>query len=190
MKKMMLSAALLLCTFWSNAQDSGNEPQTDFKRFYINASSDFTDEYSSSAFLGFEYQFKNESSLGISLSYRDSKNVANYFSPDLTNYGFQLQFNHDWSSLIGLNTDKFDLYTGLNFGSTHQEVKQGDALVKVFDTSYNFFTAGGQLGARYFFYKGLGVNVERNANSDFDGANVRFGSDPRIGVRTGLTYKF
>ncbi|MFT3796100.1 outer membrane beta-barrel protein [Flavobacterium sp.] len=190
MKKIMLSAALLLCAFLSNAQESGNEPKTDFKRFYINASSDFTDEYSSSAFLGFEYQFKNESSVGISFSYRESKDVNNFYTPDLTNYGFQLQFNHDWSRLIGLNTNKFDLYTGLNFGLTRQEVKQGNALVSIYEDGSNFFTAGGQLGARYFFYKGLGVNVELNANSDFDGANIKFGSDPRIGVRTGLTYKF
>jgi|GEM_PF-7102965 len=208
MKKIIL-AALLLCAGLSFAQTV--ETPNIFKRFYINAGSDFTDFQNErkNAYVGFEYRLKDDSSIGINLAYKESPGqiTSNAFGGQTIsngygghNYAFQFQFNHDWSRAIGLNTDKFDVYTGLNLGMTFQQAEFpqfsgpfnppfGPSNTQtVNNTSIDL---GGQFGIRYFVYKNIGIHLEVNTNRSISGDRYDLGIDPRkVEFRTGLTYKF
>jgi hypothetical protein len=208
MNKIIL-AAFVLCAGHSFAQTA--ETPNNFKRFYISAGADFTDFQNDrkNAYVGFEYRLKGESSIGLNLGYKESPSqvVSNSFGGQTIsngygghNYAFQLQFNHDWSSTIGLNSDKFDIYTGLNLGMTFQQAEYQQFFgpfnppfgagntQTINNTSVDM---GGQFGIRYFVYKNIGINLEVNANRSVSGDRFDLGIDPRrIEFRTGLTYKF
>jgi hypothetical protein len=192
MKKIMLFASVILCAFVSKAQET--KTKTDFKRFYINAGADFTDyNLTTNGYVGLAYKLKDESSVGLNLFYKNAGRQTGFVSGNGTNYGFQLQFNHDWAEKLGMNTDKFDVYTGLNLGMTFQNIDaplyvNPYATTKITNTSYDF---GGQLGIRYFIFKNIGIHLEANTNRAFGGNRLELTSNPRkVEIRTGLTFKF
>ena len=191
MKKIMLFASVLLCAIVSQAQDT--EPKTDFKRFYVNAGADFTDYHlTKNGYAGLEYRLKSESSIGLNLFYKEVPHKNGYSANFGKNYGFQLQFNHDWSKEIGLDTSKFDVYTGLNIGMTFQEAQArnmfGPGRSNFNNTSID---VGGQFGIRYFVFKNIGIHLEANTNKAVNGNRFELGPNARdIELRTGLTYKF
>lgn len=174
--------------------------KVDYKRFYVNAGADFTDyQLTRNFYAGLEYKLRDESSVGLNLFYKDVPFEQGYSVAYGTNYGFQLQANHDWAASVGLDTGKFDFYTGLNADVNFQESQAPGfgfpfapfAPQQTATVNHTAFTVGGQLGLRYFFYKNLGVHVEANANRAVSGTRLDLGPNPRyIEIRTGLTYKF
>ena len=101
-----------------------------------------------------------------------------YYSEKFT--GLQFQFNHDWSKLLGINHEKFDIYTGVNFGvgriiKSDYVYSNGNVLLGHGDTYISF---GSQIGARYFISKSIGINTEINYSRGF------------TQIKTGLSYKF
>lgn len=194
MKKIIL-AAFVLSVGMAHAQT--DETPNKFKHFYVNAGADFTDyNLTKNAYLGLEYRLKDESSLGVNLFYKDVPYDSGYSVYFGTNYGFQLQANHDWSSSLGLNTDKFDVYTGLNAGMTFQNLEQrnvffGNQFGPRNDVKNTSINVGGQLGIRYFIFKNIGIHLEANTNQRVSGDRFDLGPNPRhIELRTGLTFKF
>jgi opacity protein-like surface antigen len=156
-----------------------------FKRFYINGGTNLSvfnpDNKLNNGYLGFEYKFLDESSIGLNLSYTNlTYNTSSGYSlGDPKKFGFQFQFNHDWSKNIGLNTNKFDVYTGLGLGLSFFESKNfkiNDQSYGGSDTNFNF---GGQMGLRYFITKSIGINTELNFSTEKD-----------YQLKTGLTYRF
>lgn len=182
MKKLFLITVSVFAVQFSNAQE---ETPTKKNHFLINAGTQFTDfdalEKNKNIYLGAEYKFKNDLSLGLKYTYSDlsysHKGASFVGAPKLNS--FQLQFNNDWSEKIGLNTDKFDLYTGVNvgldfFSSKDFTFPSGGIAEGRTNTE---FLAGGQIGFRYFITKKIGVQTELNLNN-----NKNY-------ITTGLTFK-
>lgn len=209
MRKFLL-AGCVLCAGLTYAQNA--ETQNPYKRFYVNAGADFTDLQNNkkNVYVGFEYRLKDDSSIGLTLGYKEAPDqvTSNAFGGQTTtsaqfgghNLAFQLQFNHDWSRVLGIDTDKFDIYTGLNIGMTFQQAEYRQFLgpfappfgaSNVQTVNNTSVDLGGQLGIRYFVYKNIGIHLEANTNSSVTGDRYNIGVDPRrIELRTGLTYKF
>ena len=182
MKKLFFITVSVFAFQLSNAQE-----ETPIKKshFLINAGTQFTDfdalEKNKNIYLGVEYKFKNDLSLGLKYTYSDlsysHKGVGFVGAPKLNS--FQLQFNNDWSEKIGLNTDKFDLYTGVNVGldffSTKDFTFPSGGIAKGWTNTE--YLAGGQIGFRYFVTKRIGIHSEINLNTN------------KSYISTGLTFK-
>lgn len=185
MKKLLYLSVAFISFQFVNAQDKEKINST--KKFYLNTGMQFESfdylKKNKNFYVGGEYKLSDTESIALNLNYFDKgyENVG--YSSILGNpksFGFQFQFNHDWSKLIGLNNDKFDLYTGVNLGLAFTKYNDytypnGVTIKSYNDTELN---AGGQIGFRYFFTKNLGISTELNLNQ----SNTH--------LKTGLTYKF
>lgn len=171
MKKIVLLILAILSFQITSAQEKQKENNS-FKRFYLNAGMQFTSfdfiEKNKNFYLGGEYKLNDTESIGLVLNYYDkSYNTGGSFTlGNPKTFGFQFQFNHDWSKLIGLNNDKFDLYTGVGVGLAFSESSEyiylGGELIN--STSNTDFNLGGQIGLRYFITKNIGISTELNMN--------------------------
>lgn len=191
MKKLFFITVSVFAFQFSNAQEAAPIKKN---QFLINAGTQFSNfdalEKNKNIYLGVEYKFKNDLSLGLKYTYSDlsfnHKNARTIGAPKLSS--FQLQFNNDWSEKIGLNTDKFDVYTGVSFGlSTFTNNKaflyQTNEIIDD-NLSLTEFVAGGQIGFRYFITKRIGVQTELNFNT-----NKNYIDTNRISIGAGLTFK-
>ena len=171
MKKHLLIVVTSFVTTYSIAQDKDAHAQ----KFQINFGSDSFRNLKNSYF-GFDYKIDDEVSIGLNASWSGSLN--NLYSNGYNDRGaiFSFHTNFDWAKKIGLNTNKFDIYTGFNTGRA-----------TVWSTAYNTsekisnsaFTVGGQFGLRYFFTKNIGINAEINGGV--------INNNP---IRAGLSIKF
>ncbi|RXR16332.1 hypothetical protein EQG63_11990 [Flavobacterium amnicola] len=182
MKKLFIITVSVLAVQFSNAQE---EAPIKKNQFLVNAGTQFTNfdalEKNKNIYMGVEYKFKNDLSLGLKYTYSDlsysHKGAGVVGAPKLNS--FQLQFNNDWSEKIGLNTEKFDVYTGVNVGldffSSKDFVFPSGGIAKGWTNTE--YLAGGQIGFRYFITKRIGVQTELNFNTN------------KTYLSTGLTFK-
>lgn len=185
MKKLVLFMLALISFQFATAQDKEKENNS-FKRFYLNAGMQFTSfdfiEKNKSFYIGGEYKLTDNESIALNLNYYDrGYNVTNQYNVgNPKSIGFQIQFNHDWSKLIGLNNDKFDVYTGVGLGIEYTKSKDftypDGAVIK--GRSTGEFNFGGQIGLRYFITKNIGISTELNMNVN------------ESHLKTGVTYRF
>lgn len=182
MKKLFLLTATLITLQLANAQETDKPKKS---HFLFNAGTQFTDfdalEKNKNLYLGVEYKFKNDLSIGLKYTYSDlsyAHGAVRVLGAPKEN-SFQLQFNNDWSEKIGLNTEKFDVYTGISVGYSilrSNEIILNPGMIYPSSDRRDFFT-GGQIGFRYFFTKRLGFQTEWNMNN-----RTNY-------VTTGLTFK-
>jgi hypothetical protein len=180
MKKTITILAVISSLSFVNAQEIKK------KKIYFNTGIGLTDSrdfnWSKNFYIGAEYKFTDTESMAVSfenseLNYLTFSNEK-YYSEKFT--GLQFQFNHDWSKLLGINHEKIDIYTGVNFGvgriiKSDYQYSNGNVLLGHRDTYISF---GSQIGARYFIAKNLGINTEINYSRGF------------TQIKTGLSYKF
>lgn len=170
MKKILLITISIFTFQFSNAQEVETPKKN---QFLFNIGTQFSEfdalEKNKTIYLGAEYKFKNDLSLGLKYTYSDlsySHKGASVLGAPKSN-SFQIQFNNDWSEKIGLNTDKFDVYTGVSLGLNFYHYNSftfpnGKTESGWSNTEY---LAGGQIGLRYFITKRLGVHTELNLNN-------------------------
>ncbi|WP_310556497.1 outer membrane beta-barrel protein [Flavobacterium sp.] len=183
MKKLLITTVTLIGIQFANAQEENTPEKNNFKRFYINAGSNIINSDSdfnlNNGYLGLEYKFKDESSIGLNLKYSnltdENEPTRTIGNPKL--FGFQFQFNHDWSEKLGLDTTKFDMYTGLGLGLNFYDSKQIVYNGYLYGGSETKLSLGGQLGMRYFITKRIGINTELGLQND------------QISLKTGLTFR-
>jgi hypothetical protein len=185
MKKLIYLSLAFISFQFVNAQDK--EKINSNKKFYLNTGIQFESldylKRNKNFYIGGEYKLNDTESIALNLNYFDMGYENAGGSSLLGNpksFGFQFQFNHDWSKLIGLNNDKFDLYTGVGLGLAFTKVNNyiypnGITSKEFSETELNM---GGQIGLRYFVTKNIGVSTELNFNLD------------NTHLKTGLTYKF
>jgi hypothetical protein len=180
MKNTITILAVISSLSFVNAQEIKK------KKFYFNTGIGLTDSrdfnWSKNFYIGAEYKFTDTESMAVNfenaeLNYLTFSNEK-YYSEKFT--GLQFQFNHDWSKLLGINHEKFDIYTGVNFGvgriiKSDYVYSNGNVLLGHGDTYISF---GSQIGARYFISKSIGINTEINYSRGF------------TQIKTGLSYKF
>lgn len=170
MKKLFLITVTALACQFAKAQETESLKKN---HFLWNVGTQFTDfdalEKNKNLNLGAEYKFKNDLSIGLKYTYSDlsfqHKGTGTLGAPKLNS--FQLQFNNDWSDKIGLNTEKFDVYTGVTVGLNFFSYK---SITPVTGTNYSARTnteyiTGGQIGFRYYFTKNLAIHTELNLNN-------------------------
>lgn len=157
MRKILL-ITVFICTSAAIAQKNDSAE----KKFQVNIGGSLLDAKIKNFYVGADYKVSDEMSIGLNYS-RSETMYANRYSTEDHNF-FQFQTNMDWAKKIGLNTKKFDLYTGFNF-----------AVVSFTQTGSNFngrlekdyidsdISFGGQVGVRYFITKNIGLNFELNA---------------------------
>ena len=127
--------------------------------------------------LEYERRINTEISYGASINYYQSKRflTSDTFNGVITNqdtnrnsaFGFSLNVKYDWSKLIGLNTEKIDLFTGTSLGVSNSEYliysttqSGNDITTKTTTLSGNNYFIGTSLGARYWFTKNIGISAE------------------------------
>lgn len=164
MKKQILLLTMFSCFAISNAQESIPIQKNQFN-FYRNISEKhIKDDYT----IGYERKLNNEVSIGLNLNYSFSDNYSTILEKNKS-MGASISFNYDWSKIIGLNTDKFDIYTGANLGVSKVKYNYMSNYypLNIVQYSSEEFIMGGKLGARYWITKNIGVTVELD-NSFFD----------------------
>lgn len=123
-------------------------------------------------YVGFDYGFKQDISLGAEASFRSySENVASK-KYGHTIIGILGNGNYHFNHLLNI-ADEFDLYAGLNVGFYIWSSPSGYP-----GSGASGLGIGAQLGGRYYFNNGFGINLE------FGGGNA-FG-----GGKFGITKKF
>lgn len=173
MKKPLLIALSIISFQFANAQE---EEKSNPFNLNIGTTVFDGDPYEFNGNLGLEYKFKDESSIGFNFMYREKTDYMDFNPKDM---GVNFTFNHDWSEKLGLNTKKWDLYTGFNFSITRRETilqyvnsTEGVLTHHIEKNNSMEYTVGGQLGARYFITKNIGINAELNRSFDTSGIKV------------------
>lgn len=178
MKKLFFITLTAITFQFASAQE---KEENQFKRFYVNtgvSSNSVLFDTSIAYNAGLEYKFKDETSIGVNFLHREYG--KNYYGKP-TDTGINFTFNYDWSEKLGLNTSKFDLYTGVNLGITSSKrpylytlgaENSGVYLQEQRSTTYTDKDLGGQIGIRYFFTKNIGLNVEANQINGVSGIKL------------------
>lgn len=123
-------------------------------------------------YLGFDYGFKTDISLGAEASFRSYSESFIGKKYGHTIIGISGNGNYHFNSLLGISKE-FDLYAGANIGFYIWSSPSGYP-----GNGASGLGIGGQLGGRYYFNNGFGINLE------FGGGNA-FG-----GGKFGITKKF
>jgi hypothetical protein len=127
--------------------------------------------------IGYERKINDEISLGFNINYFESDKYNFYESYNYTftnkvtaknsSIGISFSLNYDWSKMIGLNTKKFDIYTGTSFGVSNSKfgysyTNETEGIKSnLFSTeSGNRFFIGAKVGARYWITKNIGLSAE------------------------------
>jgi hypothetical protein len=173
MKKQLLFLTMIFVATILNAQDKPLEEQ----KFQINAGFNVVEPNNmNNLYLGFDYKIDNELSVGINFSRNLDYSYSLFGLSKISNFGGELQTNFDWAKKLGMNTNKWDVYTGFNIGIVSQK-----NFYNYYSQNYRYndLRLGGQIGVRYFVTKNWGVNVELNSGNIFN-----------TPIRGGITYKF
>ena len=123
-------------------------------------------------YIGFDYGFKKDITLGGELSFRSYGNDYNKKNYRHTIIGIGVNGNYHFNSVLEI-PKQWDLYAGLNVGFyfwNSSSDYRGDGASGV--------GLGGQVGGRYFFTPKFGINLE------VGGATVSSGG------KIGITYLF
>lgn len=123
-------------------------------------------------YLGLDYGFKDDISLGGELSFRSYNDNILGSKYNHSIIGISANANYHFNTLLDL-TNEYDVYGGLNLG------------FYVWNSSGNYpgsrssgIGLGLQIGGRYYFNDNLGVNLE------FGGGNAASGG------KAGISYRF
>ena len=191
---------MLFCFINCNAQETEPIQKNQFN-FYRNIRNDFYDHNATKYdyTIGYERKINSELSIGFNINYYES--VPYYFNETYdgvfakrvtsknSSFGASISFNYDWSKLIGLNTNKFDIYTGtnigmsaLNYSDINKSISNENISVKLNENSGNEFFLGGKIGARYWITKNIGVSTELDKGF-YDNLND-------IKLNVGVNFKF
>lgn len=212
MKTKLLLFAMTFCFVHVNAQETEEPVQKNQFNFYRNFREDFSRNKNNSDItkidytFGYERKINKEVSIGINLNYFESnpylfnetKNgvVTNTSNLNDSSIGLNVSLNYDWSKMLGLNTNKFDIYTGTNFGASHFKsyntfITYYDENVeeKIYQNNNTKFFIGGKLGFRYWITKSIGVTTELDQGFY---SSKGFYAEPKqkSKLNIGLNYKF
>lgn len=154
----------------SNLNAQGSEPT---KKFNFNLGTTFFDTFleSKNIYAGFDYKITESASVGLMFNHANFDKSFNKYSRN----EILITLNQDWSGILGVNTNKFDIYTGINMGNVYYNFENTNT---DYSQKNEGFDIGGQVGIRYFVYKNFGLNTEIYSNLG------------KGGIRTGITYKF
>jgi hypothetical protein len=202
MKIQLTILAFILGFTMVNAQETENPIQKNqfnfsknFKPFRTNYDGVEMKNYT----FGYQRNINEDLSLGINLNFDSSKGIAyekyndNIYQSNQLNYqskGISFNFNYDWSRIIGMNTKKFDLYTGTSVGvSVIDNYLLERSPTNGLPTGFSKYTSneyfiGGHLGFRYWITKNIGISTELN-KSFYDSRR-----DQTASLSLGLNYKF
>lgn len=185
-----------------NAQETENPIQKNQFNFSKNFRASLLDEYGTSKndyTFGYQRNINEDVSIGLNLNYNSIKgqsyhqyNDVLYVSNEsnIKSIGAAFTFNYDWSRIIGMNTKKFDVYTGTSIGvsvldrSSLERSPTNGFVTGISKYTTNEYFIGGQLGARYWITKNIGVSAE--INKSFYNPNTQ--QDAKLNF--GLNYKF
>lgn len=200
MKTQFTILAFIFGLTLTNAQESEKPIQKNQFNFMKNFSQfDSYEKEKNNFTIGYQRNINEDVSIGINLNFDRTKgrwgeqyNNTLYFS-DLVNMqskGISFNFNYDWSRIIGMNTKKFDLYTGTSIGvsvldkySLERSTTNG-ALIGFSKYTTNEYFLGAHLGFRYWVTKNIGVSTE--INKSFYNSNLQQSAN----LSLGLNYKF
>jgi hypothetical protein len=127
--------------------------------------------------IGYERKINDEISLGFNINYFESDKYNFYESYNYTftnkvtaknsSIGISFSLNYDWSKMIGLNTKKFDIYTGTSFGVSHsnygtinESYTEKVPTISFAKSNGNNYFIGAKVGARYWITKNIGLSAE------------------------------
>lgn len=201
MKKLFIIAVSIFAFQFSNAQEEA--PTFEKNQFSVQYNlHNFTKDdfkFSNDFTFGYQRNLTSEVSVGVNLNYNQIKGRAmeinnnNYFISNEENFrslGLAFTFNYDWSKIIGLNTQKFDLYTGASLGvslldnySLERSPLNGQPMGWS-KYSNNEYFLGSHVGFRYWITKNVGISTEIN-NSFYNSFHQK---ETKFNV--GLNYKF
>lgn len=197
MKKTITLFVLILGLVSANAQE-----QSKFQKNQFNIQRGFNsvDETPRiDATVGYERWFNSEVSIGINFNYFQSRDYT-YYLPGNSSYypttndksvGISVSLNYDWSKMIGIDTSKFDLYTGVSLGRSrifytgfYESTNEGFSVIQSNALDRDELLLGGKIGARYWITKNIGINLELdNTFETFEDENV-----PKLNL--GVNFKF
>ena len=193
---------MLFCFINSNAQETEPIQKNQFN-FYRNMRNDFK-EYNFTKHdytIGYERKINSEVSIGLNLNYFESDPYyfdetyngafTNRVNTKNSSFGASISFNYDWSKILGLNTDKFDIYTGTNIGLSYlnysgifESTSNENVSIRLYENSVTKHFIGGKIGARYWITKNIGVSAELDR-----GFYVNFNqNDTKLNL--GVNFKF
>lgn len=196
MKKTLTLFVLILGLVSANAQE-----QPTFQKNQFNILHSFQpDSYRNLDFtFGYERWFNNEVSIGINFNYYQGKDYPK-FIPEYNvtrprtydqSLGLSLSINYDWSKMMGLDTSKFDFYTGVSWGRSrmnytnlYQITSDGITTLRADDDVKDVLIFGGKIGARYWITKNIGVNLE------IDKSFETIDNDNLTRLNLGVNFKF
>ncbi len=197
MKKTLTLLVLILGLASANAQE---QPKFQKNQFNIQNGYNSLDETPKiNATFGYERWLNSEVSIGLNLNYFQSKNYDTYIPNNYGNFpstndksiGISVSLNYDWSKMIGLDTTKFDLYTGVSLGRSRIIYKDfyeyssgGINSIKSSETTSDELFVGGKIGARYWFTKNIGVNLELDQSFE----TLKDDNVPKLNL--GVNFKF
>ena len=173
MKKTLTILVLILGLVSANAQE---QPKFQKNQFNLQNGYNSLDETPKiNATFGYERWLNSDVSIGLNFNYFQSKDYTYYlpynysFNPRTNDksIGLSVSLNYDWSRMIGIDTTKFDLYTGVSLGRSrifytnfYEYTNEGVTVIKSDEMDEDEFILGGKIGARYWFTKNIGVNLE------------------------------
>ena len=142
--------------------------------------------------LAYERRFHQDASYGIQfLGSKHNVNITdgsgNSNTLDANNLGIGISVNYDWSRMLGLNSSKFDIITGLGTSfSIHNNLEGYHSNSNDYDASFDL---GYRLRINYWFTERIGVGAEMNGSFLYgNNSNVAKGfSVPKF---IGLNYRF
>lgn len=176
MKNKLALLLIILSSTFMIAQ----EKKEDKKKFYFNTGTQLYNfgsvKTNTNFYFGLEYKLNETNSIAVNFNYfeNDNFNFNNQYLYKTESAGIKFQYNHDWSKLLGINNDKFDIYTGVNFGIGNNKYTNIAESTEYSRKDELISSIGTQIGVRYFITKKIGINLELNSNK----------------INTGLTYKF
>ncbi|MCB9335846.1 MAG: hypothetical protein H6586_06835 [Flavobacteriales bacterium] len=166
MKKLLVFAISIYTVYSIKAQSPIEVGQSQ-----INGGFGFSN-YGLPVYVGFDYGFKEDITLGAEASYRTYRDNIFGTKYKHTIMGFCANANYHFNTLLDL-TPEYDVYGGLNIGFF------------TWSSSNNYPGSGAsglglglQIGGRYYFNDNLGVNLE------FAGGNASSGG------KFGISYLF
>ncbi|NLO03240.1 MAG: hypothetical protein GX126_13125 [Bacteroidales bacterium] len=157
MKKYTLTAVLIIALLQVFAQSPVPKGKSQF-----NAGLGLS-SWGVPVYLGLDFGVHNDITVGGELSYRGYHDNYNSIKYNHSVIGISANGNYHFNSVLNIPTN-WDLYAGLNLG------------FYIWDSAKDYpgshtsgFGLGAQIGGRYYFTDGVGINLEFGGGNAFSG---------------------
>ncbi len=161
MKKIFLSIGFLLLTNILFAQGPISKGQ-----IQLNAGVGFS-SWGMPVYVGFDYGVHPDISVGAEISYRSYSEDYYGGSWGFNVIGFLGDCNYHFNRVLNIPSP-WDVYAGLNIGFVSVSSKSSGYN----GSSSSGLGLGAQVGARYYFSKAFGINLEFGGGNRFSGGKI------------------